>query len=507
MNRVRELHTADVTPAIPSRRRPSFLREVPDWLQIGVIWGAAAAYTFFLISRHVNTTPQAGLVFNEMLVRLLHGHFDVSPSHIAGEAFVYKGRTYAYFGIFCALLRLPLLLIGDVRADITKLSMMFATALSLAARLAALRIAMTHAKGLSSESRLIILSAVALGGESIQYLRPSIYQEVCSWGEALASIFVLLAVQRTLGAEAKAGRLYAAMALIAGLALLCRVSFGFGLYAALGLMLCVEGWSQRARLLNLRALAPAALILALFLGITGAVNEARWDGPLTFVPIRYQLYMRRLMPDRVYRLDHYGPTNLRRLPFALQYYFAPIWVLRDQHGAMLFQQTQLDLFDSVELPPSSFFLSDPAVCVLAGCAMWGLARRPDRTPNSPFAAACILGLACPAVVMLLAISLTFRYRMDFYPVLDFAACVGAARLRPSPARQPSRLFLSMAGLGAGVSLISLILYSYTPFGPAVDFDMRGGWITPILEVAHDRDPYIGHLLPDGRRVNVPASRN
>ena len=494
-------------PRTAIRSTFGLLPDGPDRLSVWLIWAAGVACAFGLISGKVDATPQSGLVFNEMLVRLLHGHFDISPAAIGGEAFVYKGRTYAYFGVFCALLRLPLLLTGGLGADVTKLSMACAAALSLGARLSAVRLAMTRAQGVSREVRLIILGAVAFGGESLQYLRPSIYQEVCCWGAALASVFVLLAVRRTFGREAKAAPLYAGMALVAGLALLCRVSFGLGLYAALGLMLCVEAWKRRARLADLRALAPAALVLALFAGIAGAVNQARWESPLSFVPVRYQLDLRRLMPDRVYRLDHYGEANLRRVPFALQYYFAPIWVLRDRQGALLFQQTQLDLFDSAELPPSSFLLSDPVVCVLAALGLWALARRSARIPDASYAAAGVLGLACPAVVMLLAISVTFRYRMDFYPVLDFAACVGAASLRLDPARQPRRLFLYLTGLGSLVSLFSLMLYCYAPMGPAVDFDMSGGWTTPMWEVAHGRSPFIGHLLPDGRRVNVPIRHN
>jgi hypothetical protein len=491
--------------ARPIRSPWLLLRDATDRTQVAFFWAVGAACAIFLIARSVDTTA-FGLVFNDMLGRLLHGHFDVDPTTIKGEAIVYKGRTYAYFGIFCALLRLPLLLTGRLDVDVTKLSMMFAATLSLGARLAAASLAMKRAEGLSRELRLIILGALAFGGESIQYLRPTIYQEVCCWGAALAAVFVLLAVRRIFGPDGKTGRLYAGMALVAGLALLCRVSFGLGLYAALGLMLCVEAWNRRAHLLSLRTLAPAAVILALFVGLACGVNAARWDSPLTFVPVRYQLYIQRLLPDRVDRLDHYGEVNLRRAPFALQYYFAPIWVLHDRKGDMLFQQTQVELFDSAELPPSSFLLSDPVVCVLAAFGLWALARRPDRIPRAAHASATVLGLACPAVVMLLTISVTFRYRMDFYPVLNFAACLGAAALRLEPARQPNRLFLYLAALGAGVSLFSLMLYSYAPFGPAADLDMRGGWLTPIREVRQGLNPSIGHLLPDRRRLPVPVGQ-
>jgi hypothetical protein len=469
------------------------------------LWLAGFACTLLLMARRIDATPEYGLVFNEMLVRLLHGQFDIPASVIGSEAFVYNGRTYAYFGVFCALLRLPLLLTGHIGVDMTKASVLGAAALSLLARLAATDLALNSAEGLSQRMRMVLLGAVAVGGESLQYLHPSIYQEVCAWGAALASVFVWLAVRRIFGADRRAGLHYAGMALAAGLALICRVSFGLGLYAALGLMLAVEAWRGGARLPSLRTLAPAALVLALFAGVAGGVNAARWGDPLTFIPVRYQLAQARHAPDRLERLKRVGAVNLRRAPFALQYYFTPVWMIGDGKGGLLFQQTQVELFDSVELPPSSFLLSDPVICVLAALGLWTLARRRDRTPEPLLATAAVAGLACPAAVMLTAISLTFRYRMDFYPLLDLAACVGAAALRIDPAREPVRRFDYMARVGALASVATLALYAYSPFGPAVDLDMRRGWIQPLIEHAHGRFAYIGHLLPDGRRVDLPTN--
>ena len=470
-----------------------------------LIWASGVALTILLISGKIDVSPANGLVFNEMLVRLLHGQFDISPSTIGYEAFVYKGHSYAYFGIFCAFLRLPLVLIGQTGIDVTKISMIVAAAVSLAARLSAVNVALTRAAGVSGPLRLIILIAIVAGGESVQYLRPSIYQEICSWGAALASVFVLLAVTRVLDANRRAGWLYAGLALTAGLALLCRVSFGLALYAALGLMLCVEAWRVRRRLPALRAFVPCALILTLFLAAAGGVNAARWGDPLAFIPIRYQQVLTKRAPDRLRRFERYGEVNVRRIPFALQYYFAPAWMLQDRKGDMLFKQTQLDLFDCVELPPSSLLLSDAEVCLLAAAGVWALSRRRDRVPDAPLAWAAVAGLSSSAVVMLLAISLTFRYRMDFYPALDFAACIGAASLRLDRARQPTRLFLYAGAAGAAMSACGLMAYTYSPFGPALDLDMRGGWTAPLEAVAKGYNPKIGHLLPDGSRLPVDVA--
>ena len=50
-----------------------------------------------------------GLTFNSMLEHLLHGHFNVDPEAVGNEGFLRDGRVYAYWGIFCAVVRLPLL--------------------------------------------------------------------------------------------------------------------------------------------------------------------------------------------------------------------------------------------------------------------------------------------------------------------------------------------------------------------------------------------------------------
>lgn len=54
------------------------------------------------------------MTFNSMALNLLEGRFDVDPATIGNEAFLRGGRSYAYFGIFPALLRLPLVPLVDL---------------------------------------------------------------------------------------------------------------------------------------------------------------------------------------------------------------------------------------------------------------------------------------------------------------------------------------------------------------------------------------------------------
>src|SRR5450631_2291768 len=61
-----------------------------------------------------------GLAFNSMAEHLLAGRFDVDPDAIGAEGFEVGDRIVSYFGIFCALLRIPLVLLpGFAQTDVT----------------------------------------------------------------------------------------------------------------------------------------------------------------------------------------------------------------------------------------------------------------------------------------------------------------------------------------------------------------------------------------------------
>jgi hypothetical protein len=446
-----------------------------------------------------------GLTFNEMLTQLLHGRFDVSPATIGGEAFVRDGRTYAYFGIFCAFLRAPLLLFGGIRTvDMTGPSILLATAISLACRLGAASAVFSRAARSPrlSSLRTIVLLAVGFSGESMQFLAPSLFQEVVSWGDALAGGFVLILVRLVLGQTGRRRATYVGLAALAGLALLCRVSFGLGLCTALALMMGVELWMGLRRAepwgVTLRRLAPAAGLLAVFAAAAAGVNYARWGDPFSFVPLRLQVIYHALYPDRLPRLLRYGSLNLARIPFALQYYFAPIWALVGPDGALLFQRHQLRLFEDVELPPGSLFLSDPLTCIFAVVGVGTLAARAQVFAQAALARAALVGLAIPAGLMLAAISLAFRYRMDFYPVLDFAAWLGlaavVARHRPMGRRLVSALAVA-AFVGVLVANLSALAYRISPLGPATDRNLSKGVVNLYAQLAAGKQPPFAHMMP------------
>jgi hypothetical protein len=260
---------------------------------------------------------------------------------------------------------------------------------------------------------------------------------VIFWAYAFASVFVYFVLKGLVHRWFNLGTL-SRMALFAGLALLTRVPTGVGLLLAMSLLLLVLAvqsvtaevgardpviWRLGRELAKHRMLIPMGILAALIL-ITGAINYFRWNNPATFAD--YALYIdNQRFPDWLPRLQTYGPFNPSRIPFGLVYYFLPVWVLSGRHGQLLFMQTRWRLFDSVEVPPSSFFLTDLipfCFMLLLAIAVWR--RRTSLSPVGQWAVALAVGLFAPCMLMLMYISDTYRYRMDFCPAMDFLAFLG-----------------------------------------------------------------------------------
>ena len=466
---------------------------------------AFVSYAFWLTNGHFDfwrPGKDLELTFNSMLDHLLRGAFDVDPSTVGLEGFYRDERVIAYWGIFLAVIRWPLTFIpGGLDIDVTNLSCFVAVCIAAYVKLRTLHLA--FASSPPSATRDILYWTMALSilfaGPQIQFLRPSLYQEVCFWAGALAAIFVYLAVRGIIRGRFATSSL-CAMALVAGLALHCRVSTGVGLYAALGLLLLtmlVRGPGQGSgeeqspngataflgRVLSSQLLLPM-LVLVGFAVLAGLVNYYRWGDPLVFADYRFYI-MNQYYPDRLPRTAAYGLFNLSRVPFGIVYYFVPIWILHSDNGHLLFEEHQQRLIDATELPPSSFFLTDPLLMLLL---LYAVGRLIGAWRNAGIDRLYILaigtGLAVPCLLMLSAISMNFRYRIDFYPLIEFGAFMGFLLLcrLPSAASLPQRVrTLAMASVVLGVlgSHMILILYKLSDWGPPIEY-LRHGMVTYYL---------------------------
>jgi hypothetical protein len=305
-----------------------------------------------------------------------------------------------------------------------------------------------------------LLISVVLGGQHIQFLRPSIYQEPINWAFAQAMAFIFLTTRGLITVRGFDRSTLCWMAVCAGAALLTRVSFGIGLYAALGLFLVARG--------HYRTWPVPAGILLMFAMLTGIVNAGRWGNPFTFADFSHYNLSQDVYPDRLGRLAAYGAFNLARIWLGLDYYFLPIWIWVRSDGHVLFAETQATLMDAMELPPGSFFLTDPLLLVLA--VIGALSIR-DRVRF-----ALLLGLCAPPVLMLCAISMAHRYRAEFYPLLFLAALLGLT----APARQATttRLFRTLIVSGTAIGIVAshamAVLDARSPRGPGEFYLERYG---------------------------------
>jgi hypothetical protein len=404
-----------------------------------------------------------GLVFNDMLLHLLRGRFDVDPASIGDEGYIRDGATYAYFGIAPALYRLVFLPFpGFQTTDFTRVACLTAVAtMAIFKTLTALAVAGRFPERRTRLLLPFVLAVILLGGSQIEFLRPSIFQETALWAAACSAGFIYLFVVGWLGDDGFTPRLMAKLALVAGLCLLTRVSTALGLYIAFGGLWLISVWRDR-RLA--RTYAPAAAIAAVFAVLAAGINLARWGNPLVFVDLNRALILARF-PDRLARLHAYGEFNPIRLLYGLGYYFAPLWAMGDG-GKLWWQAFQERTIDGAELPPASFFVSDTLWVGLAIYGLIALLSR-GRLPRRELVLSALPGLLGPIALMLIAIAMTFRYRLEFYPFFDLCAFAGFARLLASPPSRPANFVIGTGAIAGVVTAhATWLLYMLSPFGPA-----------------------------------------
>ncbi len=454
-----------------------------------------------------------GLAFNSMLLHLLHGRFDVDPATIGREAFVHDGRSYAYFGIFPALLRLPLLPFLDLRGThVERLSCWLAMLTGAVAHVAALRAAFSRVGSRPIRQAMLapLLLAALLSGPAI-LLGPdaAIYHEPILWAWALAMIFVALAMHGLVRRRRFDTGTLLGMATAAGLCLLTRVTTGTGLFVALGLILLDLALRGRAAdggrfagLRQRRFWLPALLLVG-FAAVAAGVNAGRWGNPLIFADLRDQIWLLAEYPDRLPRLARYGLFDIRRLGFGVLYYFLPVWGGWIDAWLPLHDRIA-DLFDALEMPAGSFFLTDPLAMLLAAIAVIGLLRGRIGGVLRRGGGLLLLGLAIPPALMMTAWYMAFRYRAEFAPFLAAAACLAAAawaeRLQAegrAPSLRLGRVLACLALLQIGGTEVQSLAYRFSRFGPSSGLqalDLPAGAraiLTGILAVPRATTPACG----------------
>ena len=450
------------------------------------------------------------LTFNSMLEHMLAGRFDVDADIVGGEGFLRNGHVYAYWGIWCALLRLPLWLAQRMNLDMTGLSCLLAACIAGLAKARTVLLVRKVCAGQGSAVGWIVpltLGYILLGGAGLSFLYPILYQEVSFWAAAFGAVFVYCAIKGLLLGFDQ--RVLSAMSACAGLALLTRVSTGIGLIAALGLLLlmqCVNAardavgnWKMRfasagRMLLSARMLAPLAILL-LAVAITGYVNDQRWASATTFADYRYYID-NQFYPDRQPKVELYGLFNLQRIPMGLVYYFLPLWAFPTSPGHYFMEETHNRLMSPLEMPPSSFLLTDLFAFCLIGFLVVKLWRgRDEKMPRPSEWLPLAAGLRVPCLLMLCALSMCYRYRMEFYPEFDLLAFLGLIALfRDEKLRAFRRHAKAWMAAALAVSILSsavvLVMYKFAPWGNSL----------PVLKQHHGLVSYYVDTL----RAHTPG---
>lgn len=370
-------------------------------------------------------STSGGFVFNQQLRSLLDLRLDIDPRVIGNEAFVRDERSYTYFGIWSALLRLPV--IGQLWRDWTTVYCAMAASIAAVCLLKTTRDITTPA---SDHRQRLLLVAVSISlifsGPQLELLgKPSVYVEAVLWGYASCCVFICAGVPLLLGRAPSQARL-SVLAAAATAGLLARVSTGLSLYVACGALLAVVLLARQ-----LRRPAPSlpprfwllpAMLMTAGIVVSLAVNALRWGNPLEFAPLSLNRYYA-ADPVRLARLERQGAFSIGRVPDALSYYAAPDWFFAAEPGDARFARVAAR-FDGPEGPPVGIVQAQTLWLGLAAIGLFTLCRaRLGWYPTSGIAAVA-LGLAVAPLVIASYHYLAFRYRAEFAPLILLFALLG-----------------------------------------------------------------------------------
>ena len=466
------------------------------WLApLGALWCASLLTDFQFAMWKPETLGQ---LFNDMLAHLLRLDPAISPEAVGFESFTRDGRTYTYFGILPALLRLPAWLLGALdgveygRWSCTAAILVMLTMLLRTLDVVEGQLPLAHR---SVALQWIMRAAILLSGPQIYLLSTgSIYNEAVCWASALAAMFNLTAIQLIgTGARPSQGILIR-MAVIAGLALHARASIGVALCIGTGLI-CVreaiaacyqEDW--RARLPRL--MVPVT-ILAGFGLVAAAINFARWGHPFLFADYTvYDILPRR--PGGLAIIQDYGEISMTRLWFGLLYYGTGVAYFLQTYGP--FGDWLARHYLVIMTPPAPAPLLIPLPLILAAFGLWRLLRGMASEPVARSTAALLLTAeAFAGLIVLGYYAVALRYQADFTPFVMLAAFLGlpvasavvAELTVPVRHRWITAAFACML-LGAAASHYTLVLNKVVDRG--VDMSTRRAWAewAPFAASALDR---------------------
>jgi Dolichyl-phosphate-mannose-protein mannosyltransferase len=414
----------ETSPAPPQRRGtkrwwPLFVVGAGALLGITLLFGLLTQGTFDPGVR-ATRDPQA-LFYDAQARSLLHGRLDVPPGSLGGEAITFEGRTYGYFGVGPALLRLPVMLVSP-RGDPNLAPWSFLGAFVVEA-LAAFGIwcAVKRRWGLAVPPIVdgaFLFAVLAASPNVFLTARPDVYEEAILWGVA-ASLVTFWALLRVL--ETSSWRWGAVAVIAAVFAVLSRPTVGCAALLAVGASAVVLAARDRSRWrLSLSLAGGAVFGLVAFC----VVNYLKFHR-LASAPHNANYLAQ---PKRLAALEHGGTLGIRYLPTNLVQYLRPDTLhLGGAFPWVTFRMTQyahvLEIghvhFDTFELP-TSISATAPILLAFAVVGSIAILRRPS---------VLVIPLGASVVALVLVASFfaeTPRYLAEFLPWLVIGSAVGLA---------------------------------------------------------------------------------
>jgi hypothetical protein len=449
----------------------SYRRGTRGRAKLGVValFAAIAVYYAFLLTNggfDFFADEALGRVFNHMLAQLLHGHFDMDPAVMGREAFLRNGKTYSYFGIFSALLRLPLLLTGGLATvTISRLSCWLALLLCALAQWWSLALVWRGMARLRPGRTVYFacLAALLLSGPQLTMTFTAwIYNEPILWAAGFVMMFNAIVLRGFVRQRALERGDLMALAALTGLAVNARVAEGLGLTISFGLILLLVAHSavqaradRRSTALAFllafvrdRRIVPSVVVLCLGLAVAGTVNYGRWGNPLVFAD---NLANIQLIEDaaRAAAIRNHGDLNLLRVPTGFLYYFFGVDL------RVPFPHFFAAYYDGAGWPRSLMVLTSAATLVLFSLGLAEFFGPLRRQKMWPFLAAAFIGSFCIFFLMLCLAFVGYRYRMDLVPFLALGAVLGVPRLyRLAAERKWRHVVAVMVVLTAASVLVS-----------------------------------------------------
>lgn len=396
---------------------------------------------------------------------IVDGRLDVPRAAIGLEAFTFEGKTYGYFGIAPALLRIPLVLaFKSMDGRWSRLMMMIACTINLICAYRILRTVLGDRGVHSSTQRtlhsLFILCA-GIGSTNVFLVARSFtFHEAIMWGSTFALLFTCSILKYF--AEPRPG-LLAWASIFAFMSIHSRPTAGTGALLGLGvvatILLCrvfvrpEAGWSTLAFSRQARPWPHALIALAAAIAIGGSylgVNYAKFrtfDG----VPLKYY----DCYAQNSGSLQQTGgrQIHLENIPTTVATYFGVRGLWLDARFPWVFPSRDPTFIGSPALVLvegfSTFPVSMPALMLLALSSCLPFIRGPSETVRRLRLPAIVLVLG--GGVMLATVALTERYLHDFYPALIICAAVGVWRI------EQERYFRSATIFIAALCLISIAL--------------------------------------------------